>query len=279
VGRTEAAARARRTDEPERRTGAGGAAGRDELGRRRLLASARRGDLRARAQLVERHLPLVRAVASHYRDYGLPLDDLVQEGSIGLLDAIDHYEPGRGPGFEPYARLRVRRAIRNALTDQARLIRLPKHVVERRRALERAEARFAAAGARARPADLAAATGISVAAVLEARAATQAVVSLDERLLPDGSPLESFVADPIATDPVVDVIEHERVDLLERAVAHLPERQRRIVRAHWGLNGARATPATDLAGELSLSARRTQAIAQDALHTLRHELELAGATR
>ena len=86
------------------------------------------------------HLPAVRSVALRYRNLGLSVDDLVQEGSIGLLEAIDRYEPERSPDFESYARFRIRRAIRNALTEQSRLIRLPKQIVERRRAIERAEA-------------------------------------------------------------------------------------------------------------------------------------------
>ena len=98
----------------------------DAVRQRKLLRAARRGDRGARARVVDCHLPLVRALAARYRDFGLPLDDLVQEGVIGLLDAIDHYDPSRGPAFEPYARFRVRRAIRNALTEQARLFRLPK---------------------------------------------------------------------------------------------------------------------------------------------------------
>lgn len=251
---------------------------RDAIRHRKLLRAARRGDRGARARLVDCHLPLVRTVASRYRDYGLPLDDLIQEGSIGLLNAIDHFDPGHSPAFEPYARFRVRRAIMNALTDQARLIRLPKQIVERRRALERAEARLLAAGRRPTPADLAAATGLSPAAVLEARTATQAPISLDEPVLPDGSSLESLIADPVASDPAVDTVGHEQDELLERALAHLPERQRQIVSAQWGLNGAPAMSATELARELKLSPRRTQTIGQDALHTLRRDLELAEAT-
>jgi RNA polymerase primary sigma factor len=69
----------------------------------------------------------VRSLAARYRDIGLPFDDLVQEGSLGLLEAIDGYDAGRGTDFETYARFRVRRAIRNALTEKSRLIRLPKH--------------------------------------------------------------------------------------------------------------------------------------------------------
>src|SRR6185437_11251692 len=101
------------------------------------------------------HLPLVRALAGRYRNYGLPLDDLVQEGAIGLLEAVDRFDPGLGVPFEPYARFRIRRAMRNALTDQARLIRLPKQVVERRRALERAESAITnATGRTATPGEL-----------------------------------------------------------------------------------------------------------------------------
>lgn len=260
-----------------RRTRGAGVLACDEIRRRKLLRAARRGDCGARARLVEYHLPLVRALALRYRGYGLPLDDLIQEGSIGLLDAIDRYEPDRGPEFEPYARFRVRRAMRNALTDQARLIRLPKQVVERRRALERAEARLAAAGEWPTPASLAAATGISVPAILEARRVAQTPISLDEPVLADGAPLESLVADPAATDPAADMIEHEQFDRLEHALAQLPERQRQVVSAHWGLNGAPATNATELARELRLSARRTQTIAQDALYSLRNELEPAAS--
>src|SRR5262249_58666830 len=99
------------------------------------LQRAQRGDRRARERLVARHLDDVRSIARRYRNLGLPIDDLVQEGALGLLDSIDQYDATRGPEFEAYARFRVRRAIRNALTDKSRLIRLPKQIVERRRGL------------------------------------------------------------------------------------------------------------------------------------------------
>ena len=155
---------------------------------------------------------MVRSVASRYRDLGLPFEDLVQEGSLGLLEAIEHYDPCHGTSFDGYARFRVRRAIRNALTEQARLIRLPKQVVERRRAIDRAEAELAAAAAGRAPtaAQIAAATGLSVEAVLDARSAGLAPLSLDEPVLPDGSSLASVVADPEAADPELNVLEHEQ---------------------------------------------------------------------
>lgn len=243
---------------------------------RRLLRAARRGDRGARDRLVGTHLRLVRRVASAYRGLGLPFDDLVQEGSIGLLEAIDRYDPARGMTFDSYARFRVRRAIRNALTEQARLIRLPKRIVERRRAIDRAEERLSALGTPTL-ADLAAATGLSVAAVSEARQASAPPISLDEPVLPDGSPLEALVADPAAGDPAGETIAHEESMLLARALAQLPERQRRVVYRQWGLGGQPVATNAELARQLELSTRRTQTIGQDALYELRRALEPAEA--
>lgn len=219
------------------------------------------------------NLTLVRSVASRYRDLGLPFDDLVQEGSLGLLEAIDRYDAVRSADFESYARFRIRRAIRNALTEQARLVRLPKHIVERRRTIERAEARLAVAanGRPSTPPQLAAATGLSVAEVLEMRAVGLIPISLDASVLPDGTPLEVGIVDPTARDPELEAIEHERLARLHQALDRLPERQRWIVSRHWGIDGTRHTTA-ELSAELELSPRRTQSIERDALYQLRAAL-------
>ncbi len=244
---------------------------RDALRLRKLLRAARRGDRGAQDRLVRSHLPLIRSLARRYRGYGLPFDDLVQEGSLGLLEAIHRYDPARGPGFAAFARFRIRRAMRNALTDQARLIRLPKQIVERRRALDRAEARLVASGKRPTPAELAAATGLSPKAVLEARAATQAPLSLDAPVLPDGSALEGLVVDPVVKDPQAETLEREGMASLRSALAKLPPRQRCVVEARWGAGGA--ANAAEVAQELGLSSRRAQTLRQDALYALRDELE------
>jgi RNA polymerase primary sigma factor len=102
---------------------------------RKLLRAAKRNDAEAWRRLVETYLPLVRRVANGYRELGLPSDDLVQEGSLGLLDAISRFDPRRGGDFPTFARWRIRGSILNALTAQSRLVRLPKQVVEQRRAL------------------------------------------------------------------------------------------------------------------------------------------------
>jgi RNA polymerase primary sigma factor len=238
-----------------------------------LLAAAKDGDRRARAQLVENHLHDIRSVAFHYRSLGLPFDDLVQEGSLGLLEAIELYDPERGTDFETYARFRARRAIRNALTEKSRLIRLPKQVVERRRAIERAEAQLAAIeGHSPSTHEVAAALGLPDSAVFETRDLSGVPISLDQSLLPDGSPLETIVADGAAVDPAVEAVEHEQAELVDAAVAALPERQRDVVSRHFGL-GRTPQEISDVAAALHLSQQRTRAIERDALFALRNRLE------
>jgi RNA polymerase sigma factor (sigma-70 family) len=253
---------------------------RDAVRQRKLLRAARRGDRGARDRLITCHLGLVRRIASRYRDLGMPFDDLVQEGSLGLLEAIDRYDPSRQAEFEVFARFRVRRAIRNALTDQARLVRLPKQVVERRRLLDRAEARLTAAKGRApTPVELAAATALSLEAVLEARTAAITPMSLDEPAAPDGSPLAGLVADGLASDPECEALAADEAERVRNAVARLSPRQRQIVSRHFGLDGGEVDVAT-VAAELHLSERRTRTIEHDALHQLADELEpmVGGAT-
>lgn len=238
-----------------------------------LLDDARHGDSAAREQLVVEHLADVRAIAARYRNLGLPLDDLVQEGALGLLDAIEHYDEQRQTDFDVYARFRIRRAIRNALTEKSRLIRLPKEIVERRRAVARAEERLTHSdGSPPSLGEVAELTGLSVDAVRDTRTVAPNVVSLDQAVLPDGSTLESLIEDRASPDPVVDAVDQEQAALVDRAVAELPERQREIVCRHFGL-GRPPEEITDVAADLHVSQQRARTIERDALFTLRDRLE------
>lgn len=238
-----------------------------------LLRAAKRGNRRAREQIVRAQMGMVRAIAARYRDLGLALDDLVQEGTVGLLQAVERYDARRGTDFDAYARFQVRRAIRNALTEQSRIIRLPKQVVERRRAIDRVESALTGATGRTpTPLEVAAAAGLSPAAVIEARTLAATFVSLDQPFLPDGSTLESVIADTSAVDPEAETVEHEKQQLVDDAVAHLPARQREIVSRHFGLDRSPEQIA-EVAAELHLSQQRARAIERDALYTLRDRLD------
>lgn len=238
-----------------------------------LVEAARAGSRRAREHLIADYLAVVRSIAFRYRDLGVPVDDLVQEGSVGLLESIDRYDPERGVDFEPFARFRIRRAIRNALTEQSRLIRLPKQIVERRRAIDRADAELRAATGRApTPAEVAAVVGLSPADVVATRSVGTPPASLDQAVLEDGSPLEAFVVDGAARDPIDETVEHEEAQEVDGAVALLPPRQRELVSRHFGL-GREAQELAEVAHTLHVSQQRARAIERDALYTLRTRLE------
>lgn len=239
-----------------------------------LVSAAQRGDVAARDRLVASRLGLVRAVAEHYRHMGLALDDLVQEGSLGLLEAIERYDPGRGIDFDAYARFRIRRSIRNALTEQGRLIRLPKHVVERQRLVARTrDAWLASCGRSPTVEELASATGLSTVAIDEVLAAPGGAVSLDG-CSAAGVPYADLIADAGALDPESVAIAHEQARRLEEAVESLPPRRRLVVERAFGLDGP-ATPTPTIAAELAVTPARTRAIARDSLHELRTRLTTA----
>lgn len=246
---------------------------------RNLLHRAQQGDRSARERLVVQHLDDVRSIAGRYRNLGLGVDDLVQEGSLGLLDAIDHYDETRGLAFDVYARFRIRRAVRSALTDTSRLIRLPKQLIERNRALDRIDARLTDLNGR-HPSSgrLAEESGLSVAAVCETRALVPVVVSLDHSQLPDGSPLESLIVDERSPDPLAGAAGREEIVLVDRAVNELPTRQREIVSRHFGV-GCEPEDVAELAADLHLSQQRVRTIERDALYTLRNRLDPYFAAR
>jgi RNA polymerase sigma factor (sigma-70 family) len=251
-------------------------ASRQPLPVRGLLRAARRGDGRARERLAISQLGLVRSVASRYVGMGMPLEDLVQEGTLGLLDAIDRYDPARSADFAAFARFRVRRAIRDALTDQARPVRLPEQLVARRRVLRRAADALATAqdGRAPTPDDLASVTGLSVDRVREALAAPVETVSLDAPLSPGGSTLASLLADPAAVDPELEALRREAADAVDLEVALLPARQREIVARRFGL-GVQPQGIDEIAAALHVSPRRARTIGSAALDELRRALEPA----
>lgn len=235
----------------------------------RLAARARKGDRLARARLVEEHMGLVRSVAFRYRDLGLPLEDLVQEGAIGLLSAIDEYDPARGAGFSTYAFWRVRAAVTHVLTAQGRLIRVPRPVLERRREVARAHRGLAAAGLEPTVTRLAETTTLAPGDVEEALAPTS-VASLDQRA-DDGTTLGELIASDAAASPEALAIEHERARAVRRALLRLRGRKRAIVGRHFGLDGEPQT-LTEIAGDLHLSPERTRALKDEALRELAGEL-------
>jgi RNA polymerase primary sigma factor len=241
----------------------------------RLVAAAAAGDASATARIVVSSLGLVRSTAAGYRGAGLPFEDVVQEGMIGLLDAIARYDPTRGVPFTAYARFRVRCAIRTALTESGRLVRLPKHVVARERLLAAAEARARTeTGLPPTDADLAARTGLDLAAVAQIRGLAEPL-SLDNPPAPGRTALAELVADRDAPDPETSALAAEQIHQLRAAVRRLPPRQRAIVDFRFGLTRPEVN-APALSRRLGRSERRIRTIEHDALYALRLTLEEQG---
>jgi RNA polymerase sigma factor (sigma-70 family) len=238
----------------------------------RLAARARRGDHVARTKLVEEHMGLVRSVAFRYRELGLPVEDLVQEGAIGLLAAIDDYDAGRGASFSTFAFWRVRAAVTHALTAHGQLVRLPRPVLERRRQVAQTRERLAAAGRQPSLNELAKATTLPPAEVAEALAPAN-VTSLDQPVS-DGITLGELVAANVAGSPEAQLVTTEELRVVRGAVRHLRGRKRAIVYRHFGLAGSPET-LTEIADDLHLSPERTRALKDEALRELAVKLEPA----
>jgi RNA polymerase sigma factor (sigma-70 family) len=240
----------------------------------RLAARARKGDRLARTRLVEEHMGLVRSVAFRYRDLGLPLEDLVQEGAIGLLTAIDDYDPSRGASFSTFAFWRVRAAVTHALTAQGQLIRVPRPVLERRREVARARTRLVAAGREPTVAQLAETTKLSPGNVTEALT-RGTVASLDQHV-DEATQLGELITSDEAGWPEARAIEREQLRAVRTALLHLRGRKRTIVSRHFGFDGEPQT-LSEIADDLHLSPERTRALKDEALRELAGELAPAVA--
>jgi RNA polymerase nonessential primary-like sigma factor len=239
---------------------------------RELLRAAKHGDVEAQRHVVEQLLPSVRRIANRYGAFGMSADDLAQEGALGLLDAIERFDPRREDDFATFARWRVRRAILNALTAQARLVRLPKQVVEQRRAVAHARERLTSSGNGHAPSvpDLVAATGLSGSVIEAVQAAPSTVASL-EAPAGDTTTLEALLPDRSSPGPEAATLAHEEVALVDAAVEQLPDRQRLVITRHYGFGGA-PTSLRTIARELQVSPQRVSALEHAALHQLEGEL-------
>jgi RNA polymerase sigma factor (sigma-70 family) len=240
----------------------------------RLAARARRGDRVARTAIVEEHMGLVRSLALRYRDLGVPEEDLVQEGAIGLLTAVDEYDPARGTSFSTYAFWRIRAAVTHAVTARGSLVRIPRPVLERRRQVTAARDLLSETGHEPSLTELAAATSLTVARVAEALAPSN-VVSLDQPL-GDGTALGDHLAGDEGARPDVRAVRAQERRMLRRALHRLRPRKQAIVKRHYGIDG---TPETlvEIASDLHLSPERTRALKDEALRELAADLAAAAS--
>lgn len=243
--------------------------------RRRLKGDVDTG-LEAREELVRANARLVISIAKRYQNLGLPLMDLIQEGNIGLLRAIDRFEPARGLRLSTYATWWVRQAINRAVANQGRSIRLPAYLQDRLHKMYRVAQSLEQRLGRA-PSDdeLAADLEVAPEEVQAMRSAAVPVTSLDEPLGDDedDSPLAQIEDSDIV--PLDDLVARRLLkESMERALEELPARYAMIVRMRYGIDGDRPRTLEDIAQKLNLSRERVRQIERDAFTRLRLQDEV-----
>jgi RNA polymerase primary sigma factor len=239
-----------------------------------LAKRVERGDKAAKERMINSNLRLVVSIAKRYQGHGLPLLDLVQEGVIGLNRAVEKFDWRRGFKFSTYATWWIRQACQRAVSGQSDNIRVPTHVHERRQKIRRHAARLLVQlGRDPTREELAAASGLSLKHVDEALDAAEASVSLNQTIGSDGDgELGDLFRDPTASDPADEAAEGFERAAVRRAVAKLPDRERRIVELRYGLDGEPRS-LEYIGRELHLTRERIRQLEREALAGLARELE------
>ncbi len=241
-----------------------------------LAKQIERGDLVAKERMVNSNLRLVMSIARRYQGQGLSMGDLVQEGTLGLIRAVEKFDWRKGFRFSTYATLWIRQSIQRGLENSGRTIRLPVHVGQRARKVARARRELTAKlGREPTDEELAEETGLELELVLEAAKADREPTSLD---LPVGDDGETSLGALIATDErepdeeVADTLRHEAV---QKAIATLPDKERTVIHLRFGTGGEPPQTLSEVGRRLGLSSTRARELEEQALKRLSRQSSLA----
>ncbi len=253
----------------------------NEIGRYPLLTAAQevalakrveRGDRAAKERMINCNLRLVVHVAKRYRGHGVPFGDLIQDGVIGLNRAVEKFDYRKGFKFSTYATWWIRQAVQRSVAGQARTIRVPTHVHERRQTLNRHARKLETElGRAATPEELAKVSGLKLQHVEEALSVPEARASLNSPVGDDDGELGDLFADEHADDPEALAEDALRSLAVREALAQLPERERRILELRFGIDGEPKSLEA-IGAELGLTRERIRQLETQALARLTDDL-------